>query len=176
MRKITKSTALLDDLENTDKQITFIGQIINLHMSSHRTPFWKWTKDYVALDVGSENGMLTHRQFVLEIPSFLVQPLAPTILIKSASLDTTDTTWKLASDDLQAVVDTLWVSLEPNTEKIFGHVVSLPSVNKLSCLPYRDTTGTETLHLERIPKGVIPKPKLDSKKPVECFFCNKTIV
>src|ERR1700729_981552 len=52
MSKITKSTALLDDLENKDKQITVIGQIINLRLSSHRTPFWEWTKDYVALDVG----------------------------------------------------------------------------------------------------------------------------
>ena len=176
MSKITKLTVLLDDLETKDKQITVIGQIIDLHMSSHRTPFWEWTKDYVALDVGSENGMLTHRQFVLEIPSFLVQTLAPTILIKSASLDTTDTTWKLASDNLQAVVDSLWESLEPNTEKIFGHVESLPSINNPSCLPYCDTTGTEALHLEQIPEGVIPKPKLDSKKPVECCLCNETIV
>ena len=136
--KITKATALMDDLEDKDKQITVIGQIINLHMSSHRMQFWEWTKDYIMLDTNSENEMLTHRQYVMEIPSILVHPLAPTILIKSASLDTTDTTWKLASHDLWAVIDSLWESLEPNTEKIFGHVESLPSINNSSSLPYRD--------------------------------------
>src|ERR1700676_3959115 len=159
--------ALMDDLEDKDKWITVIGQIINLWMSSHRTQFWEWTKDYIMLDTNSQNEMLTHRQFVLEISSFLIHPLAPTILIKSVSLDTTDTTWKLASDDLWAVVDSLWESLEPNTEKICEHVESFPSINNSSSLPYRGTTGTETLFLERIPDGVIPKPKIDPKKPVE---------
>jgi len=53
--------------------------------------------------------MLTHHQFVLEIPSVLAHPLAPIILIKSVSLDATDTTWKLASDDLWAVIDSMGV-------------------------------------------------------------------
>ena len=128
------------------------------------------------LDTNSQNEMLTHPQFVLEIPSFLIHPLAPTILIKSVSLDTTDTTWKLASDDLWAVVDSLWESLEPNTEKICGHVESLPSINNSSSLPYCGTTGTETLFLERIPDGVIPKPKLDPKKPAECHLCDEKII
>jgi hypothetical protein len=112
---------------------------------------------------------------VLEIPSFLVHPLAPTILIKSVSLDTTDTTWKLASDDLLAAIDCLWESLEPDTEKIFGNVESLPSIKNPSSLPYRNTNGIETLLLERIPDGVIPKPKLDPKQPVECCLCGEKI-
>jgi hypothetical protein len=70
--KITKSAALMDDPENKDKQIMVIGQIIDLCMSSHREHFWEWTKDYVMLDASSQNGMLTHSQFVLEIPSVLV--------------------------------------------------------------------------------------------------------
>ncbi len=92
--------AFMDDLKDKDKEITVIGQIINLHMSPHRVHFCEWTKDYIMLDTSSQNEMLTHNQYVMEIPSVLVHPLAPTILIKSASLDTTDTTWKLGSDDL----------------------------------------------------------------------------
>jgi hypothetical protein len=153
--KITKSAALMDDLESKDKEITVIGQIISLCMSSHRMHFQEWTKDYVALDTSSHNEMLTHHQFVLEIPSFLVHPLAPTILIKSVSLDTTDATWKLASDDLWAAIDCLWESLEPNTENIFGNVESLPSIKNSSSLPYHNTTGIETLLLEMIPDGLI---------------------
>jgi hypothetical protein len=143
---------------------------------THRMHFWEWTKNYLALDTSSQNEMLTHRQFVLEIPSFLVHPLAPTILIKSVSLDTTDTTWKLASDDLWAAIDCLWESLEPNSEKIFGNAESLPSSNNPSSLPYHDTNGIETFLLESIPDGVIPKPKLDPKKPVECCLCAEKIV
>src|SRR6266481_518831 len=67
-------------------------------------------------------------------------------------------------------------SLEPNTEKIFGHVESLPSINDSGSLPYHDTTGAEILFLERIPDGVIPKPKLDPKKPVECCLCGGEII
>jgi hypothetical protein len=82
----------------------------------------------------------------------------------------------LASDDLWAVIHSLWELLEPNTEKIFGHVQSLPYINNPTSLPYRDTTGTETLLHDRIPDGVIPKPKLDPKKPIECCLCGEKIV
>jgi hypothetical protein len=42
--------------------------------------------------------------------------------------------------------------------------------------PESDTTGAQILLLERVPDGVIPKPKLDSKKPVECCLCDEKIV
>ena len=58
----------MDDLEDKDKQITIIGQIINLCMSSHRMCFWEWTKDYIMLDTSSQNEMLTHGQYVMKIP------------------------------------------------------------------------------------------------------------
>ena len=37
------------------------------------------------------------------------------------------------------------------------------------------TSGTETLLLERVPDVVIPKPKLDPKKRVECHLCGEKI-
>jgi hypothetical protein len=40
-------------------------------MSSHRMHFWEWTKYYIMLDTSSQNEMLTHCQYVKEIPSFL---------------------------------------------------------------------------------------------------------
>jgi len=43
----------------------------------------KWNRTYNLTAIRNRDEMLTHHQFVLEIPSFLVHPLAPTILIKS---------------------------------------------------------------------------------------------
>jgi len=60
----------MDDLENTDKQITVIGQIIDLRLSSHKTHFWEWTKDYLMLDASSQNEMLTHHQLCWKFPLF----------------------------------------------------------------------------------------------------------
>ena len=53
--KVTKTIATMDDLEDTEKQIKIIGQIINLQlkMSSPKKESWDWNKHYVLLDIYS---------------------------------------------------------------------------------------------------------------------------
>ena len=42
--KVVKSTATMDDLEDTNKQIKVVGQIVHLKMSSSTMRSWDWTK------------------------------------------------------------------------------------------------------------------------------------
>ena len=42
--KVVKSTAAMDDLEDTNKQIKVVGQIVHLKMSSSTMQSWDWTK------------------------------------------------------------------------------------------------------------------------------------
>ena len=42
--KVVKSTATMDDLEDTNKQIKVVGQIVHLKMSSSTMQSWDWNK------------------------------------------------------------------------------------------------------------------------------------
>src|SRR5882762_5103232 len=78
--KVVKSTATMDDLENTNKQIKVVGQIVNLKGSSSTMQSWDWNKRYVALDIDSRDQRLTRCQYVLEVTSSLICPLAPSVV------------------------------------------------------------------------------------------------
>ena len=54
-KKVAKSTATMDDLEDPDKQIKVVGQIVNLGMSSSSMEPWDWNKPYVVLDIDSQD-------------------------------------------------------------------------------------------------------------------------
>jgi len=131
--KVTKTMETMDDLEDTNKQIKIIGQIINMKMSSPKKESWDWNKHYMPLDIDSQDKRLTHHQYVLEVASVLTNPLAPSLAARPLSggkLDESDyPTWRLQSQQLQLVLDALWDSLEPESEKILGNVGLLPSVN-----------------------------------------------
>src|SRR5882762_7799377 len=109
-------------------------------------------QNYLSLDSNSQDKKLTCHQFVLEILSCLAHPLAASIAANPMSHGSQDTsyypTWKLASTDLHAVLNSLWESLEPETEKIIGNVEPLPTINNSSSLPYHDHTDDETLFVE----------------------------
>jgi hypothetical protein len=59
--KITKTTATMDDLEDADKQIKIVGQIVDLKMASPKNESWDWNKHYVPLDINSRDKRLTHQ-------------------------------------------------------------------------------------------------------------------
>ena len=107
--KVAKTIAMLDDLEDPDNHIKISGQIIDLFASSPSS--WEWTKKYLSLDSNSQDKKLTHGQFILEITSCLAHPLAALIAAKPMSGGSQDTsyypTWKLASTDLHAVLNSL---------------------------------------------------------------------
>ena len=111
--------------KNLNKQIQISGHIIGLHKYSPLS--WEWTKNYLSL-----NG---NYQFVLEIPSFLALPLAASIVAKLTFGSSQDTlyypTWKLTSTNLHAVFNSLWESLEPETENIIGNVELLPMITAI---------------------------------------------
>jgi len=120
---------------------------------------------------------LTCHQFVLEILSCLAHPLAASIAAKPMSHGSQDTsyypTWKLASTDLHAVLNSLWESLEPETEKIIGNVELLPTINNPDSLPYHDHSSNDIFFVENLPECLIPRQKLTGKDKISCFFCGE---
>ena len=175
--KAIKTTATMDDLEDIDKQIKIIGHVINLSMSSPKKESWDWNRHYVPLDVDSRDKKLTHRQYVLEVASVLFNPLAPSLAAKPLPGSKVDEsvypTWRIPSQQLQLVLNALWESLEPESEKILGNVTMLPSINNSATLPYCDINGHESLLVKDIPDCLLPKQKHNGKYIFPCFLCGE---
>ena len=174
--KVVKSTATMDDLEDTNKQIKVVGQIVHLKMSSSTMQSWDWTKRYVALDIDSRDQNLTHRQYVVEVTSSLICPLTPSVVqrpLPGSTLDISDyPTWRVSATELQFVLKFLWDSLEPESEKILGNVELLHSINN-SALPYHDINGNESLMVEDVPNVLTLRQKLSGKDKVPCLLCGQ---
>ena len=66
----------MDDLEDADKQIKIIGQIIDLSMSSPKKESWDWNKHDVSLNSDTRDKQLTHHLYVhQEKPTILLRPM-----------------------------------------------------------------------------------------------------
>ena len=173
--KVVKSTATMDDLEDTNKQIKVVGQIVHLKMSSSTMQSWDWTKRYVALDIDSRDQNLTHRQYVVEVTSSLICPLTPSVVqrpLPGSTQDISDYPWRVSATELQFVLKFLWDSLEPESEKILGNVELLHSINN-SALPYHDINGNESLMVEDVPNVLTLRQKLSGKDKVPCLLCGQ---
>jgi hypothetical protein len=129
------------------------------------------------MDASSQDRQLTHRQFVLEVPSYLAHPLAPSLAAEPMSGSSLDEsvypTWILFPTELLAVLDSLWELLEPETEKIIGNAELLPIVQNSAQLPYRDFDQKETLFIQNLPECLIPRPKLGGNVLIPCFLCGE---
>ena len=181
--KIIQTTALMDDLESRDKQIKIIGQLIELCMPSSKMDSWQWTGKYIQLDVNAQDKMLTRRQFVLEIPSFLVYPLAPSVIAGPASGNPNNgsslfcyPTWKLAAVELTSILDSMWELLEPETEKVIGNAELLPFINNPTALPYQDIDGIHSLLIKNIPDCLVPRTKYGAKEIISCLLCGEDMM
>jgi len=110
----------------------------------------------VALDVDSHDQKLTRHQYVLEVTSSLICPLAPSVVqrpLPGSELDISDyPTWRVPSTQLQSVLRFLWDSLEPESEKILGN---------------------ESLIVEDVPDFLIPRQKLSGKDKVPYLLCGQ---
>lgn len=139
--KIAHVTATLDDLEDTNGEIKVTGQIIELKPSSLRMAFWEWTRNYVSVSSETKEDQLSHQNYVVEIPSFFIHPLGPTVVDKpppgSSANSSYYPTWRLSKADLQRVLDSLWDSLEPDTDNIIGNVHMLLSIKNPDALRYQ---------------------------------------
>jgi hypothetical protein len=71
------------------------------------------------------------------------------------------------------VLDSLWESLEPETEKIIENVELLPIINNSDSLPYHDHNNNDTLFIENLPECLIPQQKLTSKDKISCLLCGE---
>jgi hypothetical protein len=120
---------------------------------------------------------LTHHQYVLEVASVLCNPLAPSLAARPLSGSKLDDsvypTWRIPSQQLQLVLNALWDSLEPESEKILGNVTMLPSLNNPATLPYRDINGDESLLVKDIPGCLLPQQKHNGKDILPCFLCGE---
>jgi hypothetical protein len=67
------------------------------------------------------------------------------------------------SGELHAVLDQMWKSLEPKTEKVISNVALLPSINNPTALPYSDINGCEALVIKDIPDCLLPQKKYNAK-------------
>jgi hypothetical protein len=118
-------------------------------------------------------------QYVLEVASILVIPLAPSLAARplpGSTLDESDyPTWRIPSQQLQLVLNNLWDSLEPESEKILGNVALLPLIINSTALPYRDINGDESLQVKYIPDCLIPQQKHSGKDILPCFLCGEFI-
>lgn len=111
---------------------------------------------------------------MIEVPSYLAHPLAPTIAAKPVSDFQLDMscypTWRLESSELNEVLDALWESLELNSENIIGNTNLLPKVASAQ-LPYCNSFKQADLFICSLPEGLKPTKKLASKDVVPCFMC-----
>jgi hypothetical protein len=177
--RVLKIIATIDDLEDADKQIKILGQIICLS-SSPKKESWDWNRHYMPLDIDSQDNRLTHCQYVLELASVLAYPLAPTLVTKpppSSKLEESNyPTWRIPSEQLESALDALWDSLEPESERILGNVTLLLSITNPAALPYPDINGNESLLVKDIPDCLLPHQKHSGKDILPCFLCGKSTI
>ncbi|KZP09618.1 hypothetical protein FIBSPDRAFT_963820 [Athelia psychrophila] len=171
--KGTRTIAPLEDLKTLANKIKISGQIVGLSASTMSSS-WVWTKNYLALNASPRDNKLTRHQFVIQVPSCLAHPLAPTIAAKSVSDFQLDAscfpTWRLELSELDEVLNALWESLEPNTEKIIGNANLLPKIISPQ-LPYCNSSKEEHFVIQNLPEGLISTPKLATKGIIPCFLC-----
>ena len=100
---------------------------------------------------------------VVEIPSFFIHPLVPSVVHKPPVGNLVDMshyrTWQLSSKDLQTVLDLLYESLEPQTDRIIGNTHMLLSIKNPDALPYQHLDGAKEFFIKDLPNSLIPKEK-----------------
>ena len=103
-----KTVASLDDLESRDKQITVTGQVIDLQMPPSQKNYWQWTGKYLQLTAHKKDEKKTCQQFALDVPSFLICPLVPSVVTAPSTTFSTELpfkypTWQLTDSELTKV-------------------------------------------------------------------------
>ena len=166
-------------LEDINKAIKVTGQIIELKPSSLRMTFWKWTRNYLSVASETKEDWLSHQNYVVEIPSFFIHPLGPTVVDKPPPGSSENTLyypiWRLSKVDLQRVLDSLWDSLEPDTDNIIGNVHMLLSIKNPDALPYRCPDNTKEFCIRNLPDCLIPKTKFSANDKLSCHFCRDKV-
>ncbi|KAK7471312.1 hypothetical protein VKT23_002721 [Stygiomarasmius scandens] len=174
--KIMHTTVLIDDLEAESKKIFVVGQVLDLETQKENPNLWQWTRKYLQVDSSAKNGRITRRNLVIEVPGFLVYPLAADI--KDRVSDSTPLnplepplTWQFTRTQLLDMVKIIWDSLEPDGDTILATLESLPSIINPGAVPYRNYDGKLSFYVENLPMHLVPKKKLAARDEVTCFLC-----
>jgi hypothetical protein len=158
--------------------IKVTGQIIALEPSTTRADFWEWTQDYIS--VHAINHQLTCQQYAVEIPSFFIHPLAPSVVDKPPHGSSADhkcyPTWQLSKMDLQNVLNSLWDSLEPDTDRVVRNAYPLLSTKNPDALPYRNPIdGSKHFFMITLPDSLKLQEKHDANDKLPCHFCREEV-
>jgi hypothetical protein len=79
--------------------------------------------------------------------------------------------WRLSKADLQRVLDSLWDSLEPDTDRIVANIQILPLIKNPDTLPYQYLDDTKEFFIKNLPDCLIPKKKFGANEKLSCHFC-----
>ena len=115
--------------------------------------------------------------FQTDVPSYLVCPLAPTIVV-SPSLPIQSNfhypTWEFTGAELTKVINFLWDQLEPGTPSFVCNTAALPVIKNTHSLPYHDLDDNDALMIGDLPMVLKPSEyKSDDKVP--CHICKKDL-
>ncbi|KAJ7362431.1 hypothetical protein DFH08DRAFT_683383 [Mycena albidolilacea] len=89
---------------------------------------WQWTGNYyLRIDSSTKDAYATHKHFILEVPSIILQPLGSTL-------------GKIPTSELVDIMDLAWQMLDPESEQVLANIEMLPQVTNPS-LPYHDSSG-----------------------------------
>ncbi|KAJ7104870.1 hypothetical protein C8R44DRAFT_807209 [Mycena epipterygia] len=173
------------ELEKTEAHIRVVAQVMELEnprtsrsVISPPENFWEWTGKFIMLDLDAASTRLTHNQLILEVPSVVVHPLGPTMAART-SFDPGSTdkrpTWRIDSEQLKQVMDSLWLSLDPESSEMLENMQLLPFISNPQALPYLDADGQQAFIVQNVPGHLTPMPKLPGKTSVPCLICDKTL-
>jgi len=173
--KTTQTTAALDDLEDKNKQIKVTGQVIELKPSSPRMDFWNGQEIIYQLRTNDER--LTHRQLVVEIPSFFIHPLAPSVVHKpppgSLADESRYPTWRLSSKIFRQYLIPCGTHLNLRLQNHWE--CSHAAINKKSgCPSLSMSNGRNELFMKsaRLPYS---KAKHSANDKLSCHFCKEKV-
>ncbi|KAF8074122.1 hypothetical protein FPV67DRAFT_1446920 [Lyophyllum atratum] len=164
-------TADMNDLDDLDKRITVVGQIVGLKPMTTDEDMWEWTRKYVNLDVTGKDQRLTRRKYVFGVPSVLISPLGPTPAFSRGH-----STWKVKNSDLKRSLESLWEFLDPDGPDIMGNIGILPQIKNPASLPYHNAQGyldDDTLFVSELPVQLQFKKKLEGKDKRPCHLCGE---
>ncbi|PPR04251.1 hypothetical protein CVT26_004196 [Gymnopilus dilepis] len=175
--KSIRTVAKYTDLSSSTS-IRVIGQLVQLSASQSSSDIegvptaWEWPRQYIQLDVKAESKLLARSQFSLEVPSALIHPINPRIIMSSNVESPNERLrWTVHTDDLQGILDDAWESLRPDSNDILSNLELLPIIVNPEALPYKDNDGKPWFFVKNLPSHLLPVPKLPGKTKVHCFIC-----
>ncbi|KAK7026492.1 hypothetical protein VNI00_015572 [Paramarasmius palmivorus] len=169
--KTLHTSISMDELENTEKAPTVVGQILEMETAlpegENRT-CWDWTGEFLRSDE-SKSGLINRQKLVVEFPGPLVYPLTPTVISNHELRQ--KVTWSIDHEQLLGIFNATKSEIYPDKADLLDNLSALPEVQTVS-LPYE---APQDLRLDfQIPD--INTPAIDAEEIVSCpLHCNTRV-